>query len=44
MTSQETVDFVKERLKDPAKVEKPSLICEEVRFYHLFSNTQEDNK
>jgi len=30
LTSQETVDFVKEKLKDPVKLEKPSLVCEEV--------------
>ena len=30
MTSQECVDFIAERLKDPAKKSKPSLICEEV--------------
>ena len=29
MSSQECVDFVAERLKDPMKRSKPSLICEE---------------
>ena len=29
MSSQECVDFVAERLKDPMKRSKPSLICDE---------------
>ena len=30
MTSQEVVEFVRERLKDEEKRKKPSLVCEEV--------------
>ena len=32
MSSQEVVDFIRERLKDPIKQAKLSLICEEVSF------------
>ncbi|KAL4236539.1 Protein phosphatase 1G [Mactra antiquata] len=42
MTSQETVDFVRERLKDPVKYEKPSLICEEMFDHCLAPNTMGD--
>ena len=31
MSSQEVVDYVSQKLKDPEKRKKPSLVCEEVR-------------
>lgn len=42
MTSQEAVDFVAERLKDPAKKSKPSLICEELFDHCLAPSTYGD--
>ncbi|XP_060085955.1 probable protein phosphatase CG10417 [Ylistrum balloti] len=42
MTSQEVVDFVSERLKDPEKKKKPSVICEEIFDYCLAPNTLGD--
>lgn len=42
MTSQEVVDFVSERLKDPEKKKKPSIICGEIFDYCLAPNTLGD--
>ncbi|KAK7101090.1 protein phosphatase 1G-like isoform X2 [Littorina saxatilis] len=42
MSSQECVDFVAERLKDPVKKNKPSLICEELFNHCLAANTYGD--
>ncbi|XP_033736632.1 probable protein phosphatase CG10417 isoform X2 [Pecten maximus] len=42
MTSQEVVDFVSERLKDPEKKKKPSVICGEIFDYCLAPNTLGD--
>lgn len=42
MSSQEAVDFVAERMKDPAKKIKPSLICEEMFDHCLASSTYGD--
>lgn len=39
MSSQEVVDFIRERLKDPVKQAKLSLICEEIFDYCLAPNT-----
>ncbi|XP_053394815.1 protein phosphatase 1G-like isoform X2 [Mercenaria mercenaria] len=42
LTSQETVDFVRERLKDSVRRDKPSLICEELFDFCLAPNTMGD--
>lgn len=42
MSSQEVVEFVRERLKDPIKQAKLSLICEEIFDYCLAPNTMGD--
>lgn len=36
MSSQEVVDFIRERLKDPVKQAKLSLICEEVSLWNTW--------
>ncbi|XP_046346466.1 protein phosphatase 1G-like [Haliotis rufescens] len=39
MSSQEVVDMVRQKLSDPVKREKPSLVCEELFDYCLAPNT-----
>ncbi|KAH3734017.1 hypothetical protein DPMN_040456 [Dreissena polymorpha] len=42
MSSQECVEFVRERLKDPLKSVKPSMVCEELFDHCLAPNTMGD--
>ncbi|KAL8596648.1 hypothetical protein ACOMHN_032590 [Nucella lapillus] len=42
MSSQDCVDFIAERLKDPVKKAKPSIICEELFDHCLAENTYGD--
>lgn len=42
MSSQEVVDFIREKLKDPEKRKRPSLVCEQIFDYCLAPNTMGD--